>query len=77
MVVLFWYKDFQLDILWVDIVIVCIEFYFYLVVNLEVEVSFICQDLYWWDFIINVFFICLINFNLGKLLDFFGGMNDL
>lgn len=74
---LLWHKDSQLDSLWVDIATARTEFYPYPAANPEVEASSIRQDLYRRDFTINALSIRLTNPNPGKLLDFFGGMNDL
>ncbi|AIE74431.1 MULTISPECIES: A-adding tRNA nucleotidyltransferase [unclassified Synechocystis] len=74
---LLWHKDPQLDSLWVDIATARTEFYPYPAANPEVEASSIRQDLYRRDFTINALSIRLTNPSPGKLLDFFGGMNDL
>lgn len=74
---LLWHKDSKLDSLWVDIATARTEFYPYPAANPEVEASSIRQDLYRRDFTINALSIRLTNPNPGKLLDFFGGMNDL
>ncbi len=60
-----------------DIATARTEFYPYPAANPEVEASSIRQDLYRRDFTINALSIRLTSPSPGKLLDFFGGMNDL
>ncbi len=72
-----YYKDPELDSLWVDIATARTEFYPYPAANPEVEASSIRQDLYRRDFTINALALRLTTPRAGELLDFFGGLIDL
>ncbi|MDB9527677.1 CBS domain-containing protein [Oscillatoria sp. CS-180] len=65
------------DPLMVDIATARTEFYPYPAANPEVEASSIRQDLYRRDFTINALAVRLTPPHRGKLLDFFGGLDDL
>ncbi|NJK37243.1 MAG: CBS domain-containing protein [Oscillatoriales cyanobacterium SM2_3_0] len=74
---LLWHNDPTFDSLWIDIATARTEFYPYPAANPEVEASSIRQDLYRRDFTINALALKLTPPDVGELLDFFGGVEDL
>lgn len=74
---LLWHDDPNLGSLWLDIATARTEFYPYPAANPQVEASSIRQDLYRRDVTINALAIQLTAPRPGRLLDFFGGQQDL
>jgi tRNA nucleotidyltransferase (CCA-adding enzyme) len=72
-----WQQNSELGKLLVDIATARTEFYPHPAANPEVEASSIAQDLYRRDFSVNAIAFRLTHPNSGKLLDFFGGLEDL
>jgi tRNA nucleotidyltransferase (CCA-adding enzyme) len=62
---------------WLDIATARTEFYPYPAAAPEVDLGSIQQDLYRRDFTINALAVQLTGSNFGKILDFFGGLEDL
>ncbi len=61
----------------VDIATARVEFYEYPAALPQVESSSLRQDLYRRDFTINAMAVSLNSYNFGKLVDYFGGREDL
>jgi tRNA nucleotidyltransferase (CCA-adding enzyme) len=72
-----WQQDPVLNGLGIDLATARTEFYPYPAANPEVAASSIQQDLYRRDFTINALALCLTPPRSGKLLDLFGGWEDL
>jgi tRNA nucleotidyltransferase (CCA-adding enzyme) len=72
-----WQQNSEFGKLLVDIATARTEFYAYPAANPEVEASSIRQDLYRRDFSVNAIAFRLTPPDSGKLLDFFGGLQDL
>lgn len=74
---LIWKHDPQFDCLSIDFATARTEFYPYPGAHPVVQPSSIRQDLYRRDFTVNAFALQLTQPDRGKLLDFFGGTEDL